>query len=114
MKRGGKLLAVAAVAIATTSGAAAADQGKPASVVTYRCDGDRWIAVAYPAESAGPRAPIRITWEGRTVELSPTRASRGSSFVNAMASLEWWRNRESSTLRTLHGNRPLLTNCVEA
>jgi hypothetical protein len=110
-----RLLAVAVVAAAVTTGAAAAtDKGKPAAVVTYRCEGDRWIAVAYPAESAGPRAPIRITWEGRTVELSPTRASRGSSFVNAMASLEWWRNRESSTLRTLHGNRPLLTNCVEA
>jgi hypothetical protein len=113
MKRMGKLWVMAALGAAATTGTVMADQGRPAVVVTYRCDGDRWIAVGYPAESAGPRAPIRITWEGRTVELSPTRASRGSSFVNALASLEWWRNRESSTLRTLHGNRPLLTNCVE-
>jgi membrane-bound inhibitor of C-type lysozyme len=92
----------------------AAQRGDTPFVVTYRCDRDRWLAVGYPAFRDSRTAPIRITWEGRTVLLTPTRAGSGARYVNALASLEWWNKGTGGTLRRLSTNRPLLTGCVEA
>ena len=92
----------------------AAERGDTPFVVTYRCNGDRWLVIGYPAYSDARSAPIRITWEGRTVLLTPTRAGSGARYVNALASLEWWSKGTGGTLRRLSTNRPLLTGCVEA
>jgi membrane-bound inhibitor of C-type lysozyme len=94
--------------------APAAERGDAPFVVTYRCDGDRWLAVAYPAYRDARTEPIRLTWEGRTVLLSPTRVGSGARYVNALASLEWWSKGTGGTLSRLSTNRPLLTGCVEA
>ena len=94
--------------------ASAAERGDAPFVVTYRCDGDRWLAVAYPAYRDARTEPIRLTWEGRTVLLSPTRVGSGARYVNALASLEWWSKGTGGTLSRLSTNRPLLTGCVEA
>ncbi len=103
-----------ALALLWPAAAYAADRGDAPFVVTYRCDGDRWLAVGYPAFRDARTAPIRIAWEGRTVLLSPTRTGSGARYVNAIASLEWWSKGSGSTLRRLSTNRPLLTGCVEA
>jgi membrane-bound inhibitor of C-type lysozyme len=93
----------------------AAARGDASFVVTYRCDGDRWLAVGYPAFKDARTAPIRLTWQGRTVELAPTRAGSGARYINARANLEWWSKGNGGTLsRLLPSVRPLLTNCVEA
>ena len=73
--------------------------------------GSRW---AIPHSRTRARRPIRITWEGRTVLLSPARAGSGARYVNALASLEWWSKGTGGTLSRLSTNRPLLTGCVEA
>jgi len=111
------LLALTLAALAAASWSLptlAAARGQTPFVVKYRCDGDRWLAVGYPAFRDARTAPIRITWEGRTVQLSPARAGSGARYVNALASLEWWSKGSSGTLRRLSTNRPLLTGCVEA
>jgi membrane-bound inhibitor of C-type lysozyme len=95
------------------SGAASADAGETPFVITYRCDGDRHIAVGYPA-FRDVRAPVRISWQGRTVELAPTRVGSGARYINAAANLEWWSKGKGGTLSQLDNNRPLLTNCVES
>ena len=106
---------LAALAIAAWPAAAsAADRGDTPFVVTYRCDGDRWLAVGYPAFRDARTAPVRITWQGRTVLLAPTRVATGARYVNALASLEWWSKGTGGTLRNLNVNRPLLTGCIEA
>ena len=93
---------------------AAAARGDAPFVVTYRCDGDRWLAVGYPAFKDARTAPIRLSWQGRTVELTPIRAGSGARYVNAAANLEWWSKGTGGTLsRLLPSVRPLLTNCVE-
>jgi len=110
-----RALAVAALVLgyAATSPAIAA-RGDGAFVVTYRCDGNRWLAVGYPAYRDATRAPIRLTWNGRTVMLGPARSGSGARYINAAANLEWWAKGNGGTLRRLDPQRALLTNCVEA
>jgi membrane-bound inhibitor of C-type lysozyme len=108
-----RLMLAVALALPWPAAAVAADRGDAPFVVTYRCDGDRWLAVGYPAFRDARTAPIRITWDGRTVLLSPTRTGSGARYVNAIASLEWWSKGSGGTLSRLSTNRPLLTGCVE-
>jgi membrane-bound inhibitor of C-type lysozyme len=109
-----RLIMALAFALMGWANASAADRAAAPFVVTYRCDGGRWLAVGYPAYRDARTAPIRITWEGRTVMLSPVRAGSGARYVNALASLEWWSKGTGGTLSRLSTNRPLLTGCVEA
>ncbi len=92
---------------------ASAARGEAPFVVTYRCDGDRWLAVGYPAFKDARKAPIRLTWQGRTVELAPTRVASGARYINARANLEWWSKGNGGTLSRLEPPRTLLTGCVE-
>ena len=108
------LAAVAATLAATLAVPAAAERGEHAFVVTYLCDGGRYLAVGYPAYRDAPRAPIRLSWQGRTVELSPTRVGSGARYVNPLANLQWWSKGNGGTLSQLSNNRALLTNCVES
>jgi membrane-bound inhibitor of C-type lysozyme len=110
-----RAFAVAALVLGSAAtGSALAARGDEAFVVTYRCDGNRWLAVGYPAYRDTPRAPIRLTWEGRTVMLGPARSGSGARYLNAPANLEWWSKGNGGTLRRLDPQRTLLTNCVEA
>ena len=93
--------------------AAATERGDTAFVVTYLCEGGRYLVVGYPAYRDASRAPIRVGWQGRTVELSPTRVGSGARYVNAMANLQWWSKGNGGTLSDLRRNRALLANCVE-
>jgi membrane-bound inhibitor of C-type lysozyme len=111
VKRASILVALVA---AWSSVASAAQRGDAPFVVPYRCHGDHWLAVGYPAFRDACATPIRITWEGRTVLLHPTRAGSGARYVNAPASLEWWSKGAGGTLTRLSPHRPLLTGCVEA
>jgi membrane-bound inhibitor of C-type lysozyme len=104
--------ALAACAFAATTHAA--ERGDSAFVVTYRCEGGRYLAVGYPAYRDVRRAPVRIGWQGRTVELSPTRVGSGARYINPLANLEWWNKGNGGTLSQLQPNRPLLINCVES
>jgi len=106
------VLVLAAGAFAAT--ADAAERGDTAFVVTYRCTGDRYLVVGYPAYRDAQRAPVRIGWQGRTVELAPTRVGSGARYINALANLEWWSKGNGGVLNQLQPNRPLLTNCVES
>jgi membrane-bound inhibitor of C-type lysozyme len=108
-----RLLAVAMAACAFAATAQAAERGDAPFVVTYRCDGGRYLAVGYPAYRDARRASIRIGWQGRTVELAPTRVGSGARYVNAIANLQWWSKGSGGTLSQLENNRPLLTNCIE-
>ena len=106
---------VAAVAIALTgSAASAADRGAAPFVVTYRCDGGRWLAVGYPAYRDARYSPVRLAWRGKTVELAPVRAGSGARYVNALAQLEWWSKGANGTLNDLRTGRALLSGCSEA
>jgi membrane-bound inhibitor of C-type lysozyme len=91
-----------------------AARGDAPFVVTYRCDGDRWLAVGYPAYGDARRAPVRVSWQGRTVLLAPTRVGSGARYINALANLEWWSKGAGGTLSSIYPSRPLLTGCVEA
>jgi len=108
------LAAVATTLAATFAVPAAAERGDTAFVVTYLCDGGRYLAVGYPSYRDAPRAPIRLNWQGRTVELSPTRVGSGARYVNPLANLQWWSKGNGGTLSQLSNNRALLTNCVES
>jgi len=111
-------LAVAAIIAGTAALAApalAAERGDSAFVVTYRCDDGRYLAVGYPAYRDAQRAPIRISWQGRTVQLSPSRmVGSGARYLNALSNLEWWSKGNGGTLRQIQPSRALLTNCVES
>ena len=77
MKNALVALVLAAGAVASWPTAAlAAERGGTPFVVTYRCDGGHWLVVGYPAFRDARRAPIRLSWEDRTVLLTPTRATR--------------------------------------
>jgi membrane-bound inhibitor of C-type lysozyme len=107
--------ALALAAFALSASALAVERGDAPFVVTYRCDGDRYLVVAYPAYSDARRAPIRIGWQGRTVLLSPSRmVGSGARYLNALSNLEWWSKGNGGTLNQIQPNRALLTNCVES
>jgi membrane-bound inhibitor of C-type lysozyme len=114
MKRALFLVPVLAAG-ALSATAHAAERGDTAFVVTYRCTGDRYLVVGYPAYRDAARAPIRLNWQGRTVQLSPSRmVGSGARYLNAMANLEWWSKGNGGTLSQIQSSRPLLTNCVES
>jgi membrane-bound inhibitor of C-type lysozyme len=95
------------------AGPAAAERGDAPFVVTYRCEGDRYLVVGYPAYRDAQRAPIRVAWQGRTVQLSPSRmVGSGARYLNALSNLEWWSKGDGGTLSQIQPNRALLTNCV--
>ena len=107
------VLVLAAGALSVT--AHATERGDTPFVVTYRCDGGRYLAVGYPAYRDAQRAPIRLTWEGRTVLLGPSRmVGSGARYINSLSNLEWWSKGNGGTLSRPSNNRPLLTNCVES
>jgi membrane-bound inhibitor of C-type lysozyme len=113
------MLALAAATAAAFAAPAlpvlAAERGDTSFVVTYLCDDGRYLAVGYPAYRDAQRAPIRISWQGRTVQLSPSRmVGSGARYLNAMSNLEWWSKGNGGTLSQIQPNRPLLTNCVES
>jgi membrane-bound inhibitor of C-type lysozyme len=110
-----RTLALAAIAAVLAAPSLAAERGDTAFVVTYVCDGGRYLAVGYPAYADARRAPIRLTWEGRTVLLGPSRmVGSGARYINSLANLEWWSKGNGGTLSRPSDNRPLLTNCVES
>ena len=110
-----RAVALAAFALGCPAASPAlAARGDEPFVVTYRCDGGRWLVVGYPAFKDARRAPARLSWEGRTVELAPTRVASGARYINARANLEWWSKGNGGTLSRLEPPRPLLTGCVEA
>ena len=101
------------VAAALASDAYAAERGATPFAVTYRCDGGRWLAVGYPAYADASRAPIRLSWQGKTIELLPARAGSGARYVNQQAALEWWSKGNTGFLQHASGGKPLLTGCTE-
>jgi membrane-bound inhibitor of C-type lysozyme len=105
--------ASAALLALAAAGAASAERGDAPFVVTYRCDGNNSLAVSYPAYRDARRAPIRLAWQGRTVELAPARAGSGARYISAAADLEWWNKGDGGSLYRLHDNHPLLTGCTE-
>jgi len=100
-------------ACACAANLAAAERGDTPLVVTYLCDGGRYLVVGYPAYRDARRAHIRLSWQGRTVELSPTRVGSGARYINPLGNLEWWSKGNGGVLSQLQPNRPLLTNCVD-
>jgi membrane-bound inhibitor of C-type lysozyme len=109
-----RALAMTLAACAFAPATHAAERGDTAFVVTYRCEGGRYLAVGYPAFRDARRAPVRIGWQGRTLELAPTRVGSGARYINPLANLEWWSKGTGGTLSQLQPNRPLLINCVES
>jgi membrane-bound inhibitor of C-type lysozyme len=101
-----------AIASIFAASSVAAERGDASFVVTYRCDGGRYLVVGYPAYRDAARAPVRVSWQGRTVQLAPTRVGSGARYVNALANLQWWSKGNGGTLSALANNRPLRTNCV--
>ena len=91
-----------------------ATRGDAPFVIVYRCDGGTHLVVGYPAYRDARKAPVRIGWQGRTVELTPARAASGARYLNAIADLEWWSKGNGGTLARLRDNRPLLTGCTES
>ena len=111
-------LAAAAFAIAALPAppALAVNENPHASafVVTYRCDGEDWLAVAYPAPFARATEPVRLSWNGKTVLMSPARSGSGARYVSRAADLAWWNQGHGGTLYRLSDRATLLANCVES
>ena len=107
-------LAAGAIAASTAAQPGAPQRGESPFVVTYCCDGDRHLAVGYPAFRDARKAPIRIGWQGRTVLLDPARSGSGARYINPIADLEWWSKGNGGTLGRLRDSQPLVTGCVES
>ena len=111
-------LAAAAFAVAALPAppALAVNENPHASafVVTYRCDGEDWLAVAYPAPFARATVPVRLSWNGATVVMSPARSGSGARYVSRAADLAWWNQGHGGTLYRLSDRATLLANCVES
>ena len=111
-----RLAAALAVAALPAPPALAVNENPHASafVVTYRCDGEDWLAVAYPAPFARATEPVRLSWNGATVAMSPARSGSGARYVSRAADLEWWNKGHGGTLYRLSDRATLLANCVES
>ena len=111
-------LAAAAFALAALPAppALAVNENPHASafVVTYRCDGEDWLAVAYPAPFARATVPVRLSWNGATVVMAPARSGSGARYVSRAADLAWWNQGHGGTLYRLSDRATLLANCVES
>ena len=107
-------LAVAALALAFAPSAHALNDNPHGSafVTLYQCDGNKWIAAAYPAWNAKGEPPVRVSWNGDTVVMNLARSGSGSRYVSKAADLEWWiKGREATMFRL--SNHSVLLNCRE-
>ena len=111
-----RLAAAVALAALPAPPALAVNENPHASafVVTYRCDGEDWLAVAYPAPFARATEPVRLSWNGATVVMSPARSGSGARYVSRAADLEWRNKGHGGTLYRLSDRATLLANCVES
>jgi membrane-bound inhibitor of C-type lysozyme len=107
------LVAIAAAA-ACAGGAGAAERGDAPFVVTYTCDGGRTLVIGYPAYRDARKAPIRVSWQGKTIEMAPARAGSGARYVNVEADLEWWNKGNGGDLYRLTRHLPILSDCKES
>jgi len=80
-----------------------------AFVTLYRCDGESWIAIAYPAPFAREAEPVRMSWQGETIELKYA----GGRYVSRAADLAWRPKGRTGRLTRLSDRSMLLNNCVE-
>jgi len=108
-----RALAAALTLAAASAGAAGAERGEAPFVVTYHCDGGRTIVVGYPAYRDARKAPIRVSWQGKTIEMAPARAGSGARYVNVAADLEWWSKGNGGDLYRLSRHQPITTGCKE-
>ena len=102
----------AALAMSAVQASAQAPLPNPHSsafVTTYRCDGESWLAIAYPAPFAREAEPVRLSWQGETVVLKYA----GGRYVSRDADLAWRPKGRTGTLTRLSDRSMLLDNCVE-
>jgi membrane-bound inhibitor of C-type lysozyme len=105
-------LAIALIAMLVAA-PVAATRGDAPFVVTYGCDGGRYLSVGYPAFRDAAKAPIRIAWRGRTVLLHPARAGSGARYTSKHADLEWWTKGRDGFMNRLSDHSALLRHCAE-
>ena len=108
-----RALFAVAVGACASAGIHAAERGGAPFVMTYACDGGRTLVVGYPAYRDARKAPIRLSWQGKTVELAPARAGSGARYVNVAADLEWWSKGNGGDLYRLSRHQPIVTGCKE-
>ncbi|CAG1011266.1 hypothetical protein RHIZO_03972 [Rhizobiaceae bacterium] len=115
MKRLAAAAALAAAALPAPHAAALNDNPHASAfVVLYRCDGDRWLAVAYPAPFARASEPARLSSNGATVILSQARSGSGERYVSRAADLEWRIKGRGGGMTKLSDGSTILANCVES
>jgi membrane-bound inhibitor of C-type lysozyme len=102
-----------ALGACAAAGVHAAERGDAPFVATYACDGGHKLVVGYPAYRDARKAPIRLSWQGRTVEMKPARAGSGARYINAAADLEWWSKGSGGDLYRLTRHQPVVTGCKE-
>ncbi len=110
-----RLAAAALLACAAAPALALNDNPHASAFVTlYRCDGEDWLAVGYPAPfAAGTEPAARVSWNGSTVVMSHARSGSGSRYVSKDADLEWWIKGREGAMYRLSDHAVLLANCRE-
>lgn len=111
-----RTLVVLATGVGATAAVGANDAVHPHSsafVSLYRCDSNRWVAVAYPAPFARSAEPVRLSWRGQTLLLAPARSASGARYANRASDVEWRvKDREARLVRASDGST-LVSGCVE-
>jgi membrane-bound inhibitor of C-type lysozyme len=108
-----RALFAVAVGACASAGVDAAERGDAPFVVTYACNGGRTLVVGYPAYRDARKAPIRLSWKGKTVELAPARAGSGARYINVAVDLEWWSKGNGGELYRLSRRQPIAAGCQE-
>ena len=104
----------AMLAGAACAATAASDNPHAGAFVSeYVCSGERIVTVAYPAPGMRASEPVRLAWQGSTIELRRAAPSAGLRWSNASAGIAWTTFGRNATLTRMTDGRVLASGCIE-
>jgi hypothetical protein len=108
-----RLVLLGALALCASAARAADNPHADAFVSEYRCDGERALAVSYPAPRARDRVPVQLAWNGESVAMTRAAPAGGLRWTSRTADLAWTTQGRSATLSRASDGIVLASGCRE-
>ena len=109
-----RLVLLGTLALGAAARAGAADNPHADAFVSeYRCDGERALAVSYPAPGARERVAVQLAWNGESIAMTRAAPAGGLRWTSRSADLAWTTQGRAATLSRASDGSVLASGCRE-